>query len=217
MMRSARQRLAAHEKLHVLAREDVVGDHAEPIAVAHRLAQRVDERGLPRTDRSADADAHGLCVIALVIDHVHAELAEIAEHDFLLRSPRALRSSSCAHDRNNRECRYCCVIAAMSIAGANDSMRASRLARSPRRRPARASSVRASNRVRLGLADRHQAHRRGDRSPRAACTRTPRRRGRRSTPAHAHAPANATGSVGPSPSAPAWRASASACVERGSG
>src|SRR5439155_17737818 len=25
------------------------------------------------------------------------------------------------HDRNNLECRYCCVIAAMSIIGANDS------------------------------------------------------------------------------------------------
>ena len=52
------QRLAAHEKLHVLAREDVVGDDAELVVVAHALAQRVDERRLARADRSADAEAH---------------------------------------------------------------------------------------------------------------------------------------------------------------
>ena len=54
-----RQRLAAHQELHVLAREDVVGDHAELVVVAHALAQRIDQRGLPGSDRTADAEPHG--------------------------------------------------------------------------------------------------------------------------------------------------------------
>ena len=41
----------------------------EPIALAHRLAQRIDERGLSRSDRTADADAerfagHGVHVVS---------------------------------------------------------------------------------------------------------------------------------------------------------
>src|SRR6185295_9680259 len=54
-----RQGFAADEKLHFLAREDVVGDDAEPILLAHRLAQGVDERGFAGADRSTDADANG--------------------------------------------------------------------------------------------------------------------------------------------------------------
>ena len=59
-----RQRLTADEKLHVLAREDIVGDHAEAIAIPHRLAERVDECGFPGSDRTADPDADGrvLCI-----------------------------------------------------------------------------------------------------------------------------------------------------------
>ena len=116
-----RQRLAAHEKLHVLAREDVVGDDAEPIALAHRLAQRVDERGLARTDRSADADANGLVCHRLAINTLTAELAEFAENDFLCDLCVLCGERSCVHDRNIRECRYCCRMTARSIAGANDS------------------------------------------------------------------------------------------------
>ena len=51
-----RQRLTAHEELHVLFREDVVGDHAQAVAVAHRLAQAVDQRRFSRADGSADPD-----------------------------------------------------------------------------------------------------------------------------------------------------------------
>src|SRR5262249_60544761 len=84
------QCLAADQKLHVLAGEDVVRDDAESVALAHCLAERIDERRLSGTDRTADADAKG----------------------------------TLAHDRNNLEWRYCCVIAETSIAGANDSGRA---------------------------------------------------------------------------------------------
>src|SRR5262245_4783459 len=82
----ASQRLAADQKFHVLAREDIVGDDAEPVTVAHRLAEGIHERRLSGTDRSTDADAH-----------------------------RAL-----AHERNNLECRYCCVMDETSIAGVKD-------------------------------------------------------------------------------------------------
>ena len=78
-----RERFAAHQELHVFAGEDVVGHHAELIAVAHPLAQRVDQRGLPGSDRPADPEAN----------------------------------SRTAHDRNNRECTYCWLIAAMSSSG----------------------------------------------------------------------------------------------------
>src|SRR5262249_26047285 len=54
------QRLTADQKLHVLTREDVVGDDAEPVALAHGLAERIDERRLSGADRSADADAKGV-------------------------------------------------------------------------------------------------------------------------------------------------------------
>src|SRR5262249_26733354 len=84
------QRLAAYQKLHVLAREDVVCDDAESVTLAHRLAERIDEGGLSGTDGSTDADAN-----------------------------RTL-----AHDRNNREWRYCCAMAEPSIAGAKDWGRA---------------------------------------------------------------------------------------------
>src|SRR5262245_59517002 len=80
------QGLAAYEKLHVLAGENVVRDDAKPIVLAHHLAERMNQRRLAGADGATDADAK-----------------------------RAL-----AHDRNNREWRYCCAIAEMSIDGAND-------------------------------------------------------------------------------------------------
>src|SRR5262249_734319 len=91
------QCLAADQKLHVLAREDVVRDDAESVALAHCLAERIDERRLSGTDRTADADAKG----------------------------------TLAHDRNNLEWRYCCVIAETSIAGVNASGRARLVMASP--------------------------------------------------------------------------------------
>src|SRR5262245_51678382 len=155
-----RQRLAAHEEFHVLAREDVVGDDTEPVLLAHRLAQRVHERGLARTDRSANADTERL-----------------------------------VHDRNNLECRYCCVIAAMSIIGVYDSgwwlpaaIRSTTVGtRSSVRDNRRCASVWPIGMRRIAVdtvaASRVYAYASTD--------------SRRVTPADAHAAANASGSTGP--------------------
>jgi len=51
-----RQGLVPGEELGVLAREDVVGHHAERAAIAKRAAQRQHERGLAAADRAADPD-----------------------------------------------------------------------------------------------------------------------------------------------------------------
>src|SRR5262245_4400918 len=53
----AGQRLATDQKFHVLTREDVVRDDAEPVTLAHRLAERIDQRRFSGTDGSTDADA----------------------------------------------------------------------------------------------------------------------------------------------------------------
>src|SRR6185436_15788281 len=41
------------------AREDVVGDHAKPVEVAHRLAERVHQRRLSGAHRPADTNPEG--------------------------------------------------------------------------------------------------------------------------------------------------------------
>ena len=51
-----RQCLAAHEELHVFAREDVIGDDGKLVLVAHRLAEAVEQCGLAGTDRAAHTD-----------------------------------------------------------------------------------------------------------------------------------------------------------------
>ncbi|MEI9992468.1 MAG: hypothetical protein WDM86_20845 [Rhizomicrobium sp.] len=51
------QRAGAREELGVLARVDVVGDRGDVVALAHRLAEPVHQRGLARADRPADSDA----------------------------------------------------------------------------------------------------------------------------------------------------------------
>ena len=60
MMRSARQRLVAHEELRVLFGVDVVGHDGELVAVAQRAAQRERQRRLAGADGAADADAQRL-------------------------------------------------------------------------------------------------------------------------------------------------------------
>ena len=155
------QRLAAHQELHVFPREDVVGHHAELIAVAHALAQRVDQRGLARADRTADAEPN----------------------------------SGAAHDRNNLECTYCWLIAAMSISGVNARGGALRRAQSCRdaRRHVAQHVARAD---RAPRADRSaSAASPPTPSPRAACSSTPRARPATSTPDAAQTMPNATGSV----------------------
>ena len=120
-----RQRFALDEELHVLAREDVVGDHAQPIAFAQRLAERVDQRSFPRSDRASDADAQW----GDPLHRFHITTTTVSGHDLRIA----------LHDRNNLECRYCCDIAAMSIAGVNDSGSASRSAIAPTTDGTRAS------------------------------------------------------------------------------
>ncbi len=53
------QRLHAGQRLGVLGGVDVVGDDAERIFVAHRLAEFGGQRRLAGADRPADADAQG--------------------------------------------------------------------------------------------------------------------------------------------------------------
>ena len=123
------ERLAAHEELHVLPREDVVGDDAQLIPIAHRLAKRIDQRRLARPYRAADSDSERFAY------HVHSNARLPRRHEghectrnLLVLNLRVLRafvaSRASFHDRNNLEWRYCCDIAATSIAGANDSARA---------------------------------------------------------------------------------------------
>src|SRR5216683_3260603 len=52
-----RERARAYQELRILFGIDVVGDDGDGVALAHMLAQTVDQRGLPRADRAADADA----------------------------------------------------------------------------------------------------------------------------------------------------------------
>ena len=51
-----RQGLVADQELGVLAREDVVRDHAQAVPVAQTAAEREQQRRLAAADRPADAD-----------------------------------------------------------------------------------------------------------------------------------------------------------------
>ena len=55
-IRSAGERLVAHEELGVLLREDVVGHDREVVVVAEQPAEREQQRRLAAADRAADAD-----------------------------------------------------------------------------------------------------------------------------------------------------------------
>ena len=79
------QRLAANEEFHVLAREDVVRDHADLVGVAHPLAQRIHEGRLPRSDRPADANP---------IRNPDAVAIEIQEEGYPEIAPMALERSA---------------------------------------------------------------------------------------------------------------------------
>ncbi len=52
-----RQRTGAGQELRVLLGVDVVGDDRDAVMIAHVFAQPIDQRGLARSYRSADADA----------------------------------------------------------------------------------------------------------------------------------------------------------------
>ena len=138
MMRSAGERLAADQKLHVLAREDVVGDHAEPVVRRASLAQRVDQRRLAGADRPADPDAA-------------PALRRSERHD----REQAASATYCWRHRRQ-----------VDDAGVNDSTRRRRRRAidraSDRSSTGHARRARGQQRVRLGLADRHQPHRRRD-------------------------------------------------------
>src|SRR5580700_5733232 len=51
-----RQRSRAHQEFGVPFGVDVVGDRGDVVALAHRLAEQVHQRGLSRADRTSDAD-----------------------------------------------------------------------------------------------------------------------------------------------------------------
>lgn len=55
-----RQRLTVDQEAGILLGIDVVGDHRQLVAVAHRLAEGVEQGGLAGTDRAADADSEGV-------------------------------------------------------------------------------------------------------------------------------------------------------------
>ena len=57
MMRSAVERAGDGQQALVFLGVDVVGDDDQVVALAHRLAQHLDQRRLARADRPADADA----------------------------------------------------------------------------------------------------------------------------------------------------------------
>ena len=52
-----RQRAGAGQELGILLGVDVVGDDGDVVAVAHVLAEAIDQRRLAGADRPADADA----------------------------------------------------------------------------------------------------------------------------------------------------------------
>src|SRR5690606_41278848 len=51
-----RQRFAADQELGVFSRVNVVRHDGDVVALAHALTERIDERRLPRSDRTADAE-----------------------------------------------------------------------------------------------------------------------------------------------------------------
>src|SRR5689334_18928405 len=53
-----RQRVASNEELHVLSREDVVGDHSQSIVIPHALAEHINEGGFAGAYRAADAKSN---------------------------------------------------------------------------------------------------------------------------------------------------------------
>ena len=52
-----RQRSRAHQKFGVPFGVDVVGDGGDVVALAHRLAEQIHQRGFSRSDGATDADA----------------------------------------------------------------------------------------------------------------------------------------------------------------
>jgi len=52
-----RQRPRAHQKFGVPFGVDVVGDRGDVVAIAHRLAEQIHQRGFSRSDGTTDADA----------------------------------------------------------------------------------------------------------------------------------------------------------------
>ena len=66
-----RQRAGHGEQALVLLGVDVVGDDHQVPALAHRLAQLLDQRGLARADRAADADAQRRQFLRAAGDVVH--------------------------------------------------------------------------------------------------------------------------------------------------
>ena len=64
------ERAGARQELGVLLGVDVVGDDGDVVVVAHRLAQALDQSGLARADRAADAHPEGTAQIHHCISRV---------------------------------------------------------------------------------------------------------------------------------------------------
>src|SRR5262249_38737360 len=69
-----RQRTRTHQELRIPPCVDVVGNRSNIVAVAHRLAQKVHQRGLARSNRTANADPKRATGYSHVITIPHHDL-----------------------------------------------------------------------------------------------------------------------------------------------
>ena len=184
------QRAGHGEQALVFLGVDVVGDDDEVVALAHRLAQHLDQRGLARADRAADAHAQRRQLLGArgdVVQRAHGA-------DDRRRVRRA------AQERNSREyCVSCCAdrIASIGVkAWRSLSASCARLVDRGRNR----LDQRGEDALPGALAERHRLQRRlhhvlgpaegeGAAAPRAAARRSARRRARRPPARSAPVPA----------------------------
>jgi hypothetical protein len=82
-----RQRARAHQELRIPFGVDVVGDRGDVVALPHRLAEQVHQRGLAGADGTADADAEG----TVRVRHI--------EHSLVYRRPCERRDPYAAASR----------------------------------------------------------------------------------------------------------------------
>ena len=138
MMRSAVERAGDGQQALVFLGVDVVGDDDQVPAVAHRLAQHLDQRRLARADRAADADAQRRQLLGAVGD-VSAGLM-----------------ASSDQERNRREYWVSCCADRMASIGVKAWRSSSRERRAPRRpRPGSARPGAASMRWPALWPERH--------------------------------------------------------------
>ena len=144
-MRSAGQRVVAHQELGILLREDVVGDDPQLIAIAQLAAQRQQQRRLAAAHRAADADG----------ERARAVVAPLRRRALTERSGRASdRRRACAGTRSVMESRVLLMIEITSNTGGRGSTGTDRSAAPSARCRAGASSPQSLNRPRRCAAAR---------------------------------------------------------------